>query len=113
MSVEVRLDTTRLRRLAWDRNSGPARRAEDIAQRVRRSAQRRAPVQSGRLRGSIRVEGPKPGTTGLAWDVVAPVPYAQWIVTGRRRDRRVAGGVVVATAGPRPFLLEALREVLG
>lgn len=112
MSVEVRWDTESLRRLAWDSRSAPARYAERQAGRVRAAAAQRAPRDTGHLARSIRVEGPVRGRDGLAWDVVAPVPYAQWIIRGRRRDPRVRRPVV-AYAGPRPFMAEALRQVFG
>lgn len=116
--VEVRIDPERLRqRLAWDPDSGPARKAARLADATRDGAARRAPVNTGRLSRSIRVDDPTAGRAGLAWDVVAPQPYAQWIIRGRRRDRRVRGGIVYAHAGPRPFMSEALadavRQVLG
>jgi hypothetical protein len=111
VSVEVRLDRAALLRLAHDESLGPARAAERVARQVRDAAKRRAPVQSQRLQRSIRVLDPRPGPRGLVFDVVAPVPYAQWIMRGRRRDPRVRGGVVYARAGARPFLVDALWEV--
>ncbi|MFC4060256.1 HK97 gp10 family phage protein [Planomonospora corallina] len=113
VSVTVRLDRAALKRLAVGPDGGIARQVHARVIRTEARAKHLAPVDTGRLRSSIHIDGPRPAGTGLRWEVVAPVAYASWIHKGRREYRRGTGRIIRARSGPRPFLAQALREVFG
>ncbi|WP_327586020.1 HK97 gp10 family phage protein [Nonomuraea sp. NBC_00507] len=113
MSVRVSIDTAALRGMAYRPDSPLVAALHRKVRLVETRAKQLAPVDTGRLRSSIHTQGPTPGPTGARFEVVAPVAYAMWVHKGWREYRRGTGRIVRASAGPRPFLLEALLQVFG
>lgn len=137
MSVDARFQLDRrFTRAITDPDSDAGRWALRKATQVETRAQLRAPVNQGRLRRSIHVTRPVRTANGIAFDVVADADYARWVHDGRRAGSRMPprGAIAdwarlhgipasavypiqlaIATRGiePRPFLLEALRDVFG
>lgn len=110
VKVTVRIDESALRRLALDPGEEIGRQVHARVVRTQALAKMLAPVDTGRLRSAIHIDGPHRGASSTRWDVVAAVAYAMWIHEGWREYRRGTGRIVYATAGPRPFLLNALRQ---
>jgi hypothetical protein len=111
VKATVRLDAHKIRRLGLDPHGPIGRQVHQRVVRVEAVAKARTPVQTGRLRASIHIDGPQVGESSTGWEVVAAVAYASWIHEGHREYRRGTGRIVYAHAGPRPFLTEALRAV--
>ena len=70
------------------------------ARAVETQAIRLCPVDTGRLRSSIHIEGPQRGRTGIAYDVVAATNYAIYVELGTRYMR------------PTHFLTDALASAV-
>lgn len=113
VKVTVRIDESALRGLALDPGEEIGRQVHARVVRTQALARLYAPVDTGRLRSAIHIDGPHRGATSTRWDVVAAVAYAMWIHRGYREYRRGTGRIVHATAGPRPFLLNALHQAFG
>ncbi|MGP3957013.1 hypothetical protein ACTWPT_13510 [Nonomuraea sp. 3N208] len=111
--VSVQIDEAAIKRLALSPDGEIGRQVETRVRQVEQIAKVRAPVDTGTLRREIYIDGPHIRASTVAWDVVAAVAYAMWIHRGYREYRRGTGQYVRARAGPRPFLLEALRQVFG
>lgn len=128
VTVRTELDRSAIERLLTS-PSGPVRRAvREVTEDVARAARRRAPVDDGRLRSSIRTayRTRRRTVTGI---VFSDLDYSQYVqrgtgVYGPRgrpiRGRpvmvfpdRQGGGLVFARQvrgqPPQPFMLEALR----
>ncbi|NDL58641.1 HK97 gp10 family phage protein [Phytoactinopolyspora mesophila] len=96
MAVTINADA--FRRLTTD-PSGPAgQRLLAYVRRVQAAAVASAPVDSGRLRSDITIDGPDVGTDSITYKVVANTDYAIFIHNG---TRYIDG---------RPFLTDALRS---
>lgn len=113
VTVTVRVDEAALKRLALDPGEDIGRQVQARVVRAQALAKMLAPVDTGRLRSAIHIDGPHRGASSTRWDVVAAVAYAMWIHNGVREYRRGTGRIIRASAGPRPFLLNALRQVFG
>ncbi|MFG2873289.1 HK97 gp10 family phage protein [Streptomyces sp. NPDC048338] len=120
----------RLDRAALNRQLTASRRrkGDDVARRVVNRAKVLAPVDTGRLRASIRMESRRTFTLKTVWTVGSDVYYAPYVNDGTRphviRPKtkqalrfKVGGRVVFARVvnhpgtRPQPFLDRALREV--
>lgn len=120
----------RLDRAALNRTLTGARRekGDPIARRVVNRAKVLAPVDTGRLRASIRMESRRTFTFKTVWTIGSDVEYAPYVNDGTRphviRPRtkkalrfKVGNQIVFATVvnhpgtRPNPFLDRALREV--
>ncbi|MEZ0073625.1 hypothetical protein [Planotetraspora sp. GP83] len=114
MSVRatVRIDRLKLLRLAVSPSGPIGRQVHRKVVQIEALAKVYAPVDTGNLRRKIHIQGPMVGLR-TQWDVVAPVAYASWIHKGYREYRRGSGRIVFARAGARPFLVKAMRQVLG
>lgn len=77
--------------------------ARSLLPRVRRveaQAKRLAPVDTGRMRSSIHLDGPHAGPDGPYYDILAATNYAIFVHEGTRFLQA------------RPFLLNALYSVI-
>lgn len=81
MSVEVRLNLARLRRVIAGEKAAIDRGVEKGAEQIAELARQLAPVDTGALRESIHVE---PAENGVV-RVVASVPYAVYVEYGTAR----------------------------
>lgn len=123
--ARIRLDRAALNRTMRDASR---RELEEASRQVVNRAKVLAPVDTGRLRASIRVESRRTLTFRSIYTVGSDVEYAAMVNDGTRphtiRPRnaqalrfRVGGRVVYARVvhhpgtRPRPFLDRALREV--
>lgn len=102
MGVEVQLDDRRLNELLRSENGPVGAYLFAVGKRVEGAAKRRTPVDTGRLRSSI--------TTG-----VFQVPYDPYLAVRVGTDVEYATYVHEGTryVGARPFLEDAMREVVG
>ncbi|MFI7467416.1 hypothetical protein [Nonomuraea sp. NPDC049646] len=111
--VTVRIDEGELKRMALSPTGEIGLQVEARVRQAQTIAKVLAPVDSGTLRREIYIDGPRMGESTTSWEVVAAVAYALWIIRGRREYRRGTGRIIRASAGPRPFLLDALQQVFG
>lgn len=125
--ARVRLDRAQLNRTI----RGASRsELETTARRVMNRAKVLAPVDTGRLRASIRIESRRTLTLRSVYTIGSDVSYAAMVHDGTRSHKirpksakalrfRVGGKVVFAQVvnhpgtKPRPFLDKALREIAG
>ncbi|KAA9379605.1 HK97 gp10 family phage protein [Microbispora cellulosiformans] len=112
MSVTVRIHRGRLHRLAVSPSAPIGRQLHRKVVQIEALAKLYAPVDTGNLRRGIHIQGPLVGLR-TRWDVVAPAAYASFIHKGYREYRHGSGRLVYARAGARPFLVKAMRQVLG
>lgn len=125
--ARVRIDTGQLRRVVRDASR---RELETAGRLVVNRAKVLAPVDTGRLRASIRSRTSRSFTLRPRLEVFTDVQYAVYVHDGTRahiirpRNARVlrftVGGQVVYArvvhhpgTRPRPFLDRALREICG
>jgi len=120
----------RLDRAALNRQLTASRRrkGDDVARRVVNRAKVLAPVDTGRLRASIRMEARRTFTLKTVWTIGSDVDYAPYVNDGTQPHTirpkngqvlrfRVGGRVVYARmvnhpgTRPNPFLDRALRDV--
>lgn len=125
--ARVRLDRAQL-----NRTIRGASRSElgTTARQVMNRAQVLAPVDTGRLRASIRIESRRTLTLRSVYTIGSDVSYAPMVHDGTRPHTirpktakalrfRIGGRVVYARVvhhpgtKPRPFLDDALREIAG
>ena len=125
--ARVRLDRAQLHRTM---RGASRRELETTARQVVNRAKVLAPVDTGRLRASIRIESRRTLTLRSVYTVGSDVDYAQMVHDGtkahaiRARNKkalrfRMGGRWVVVSAvwhpgtKPRPFLDQAVRDVAG
>lgn len=128
--VTFEVDEPEVDRLLRSRGGAVAQAVNDVAERTARAARSRAPVDSGRLRNSIRVRSHATASQFKAW-VYTNVEYSVYVHEGTgiygprgrpirpRRGRFLAwedpngGGMIFAREvrgqRPQPYLLDALR----
>lgn len=108
-SVSFRVNQAGMNRLLKDRNGPVQLHIANVGRQVEGAARRIVPVVSGDLKDSIgSVMQRRSGGWGV--NVFAHLVYATWIHDGKRYDPR-SGRIIYVKVGPRPFLLDALREV--
>ena len=96
MSVSVKLNMSKLRRIISGEERAILAGLEDAARQVRDLAEQLAPVDTGYMRSHIVVEaGPRPGM----YSVVAQAEYAVFVELGTRH------------MAAQPFLAPAFRRV--
>jgi HK97 gp10 family phage protein len=96
MTVSVRLNLSKLRRVIQGEQAAIDRGARKVADRVAELAEQLAPFDTGELRDSIHVEeGDRPGM----YQVVASAPYAVFVEYGTHK------------MPAQPFFTPALRRV--
>ena len=126
--ARVRLDRAQMTRTI---RGASRRELEATSRRVVNRAKVLAPVDTGRLRASIRVESRRTLTLRSVYTIGTDVSYAPFVHDGTRPHRitpRNAGGVLRFRMGgrivyaryvnhpgtrARPFLDRALREIAG
>lgn len=94
MSVQVRLNLARLRRVIAGEKQAIERGVEKGAEQIAELARQLAPYETGELRESIHVE---PASEGVV-RVVADAPYAAYVEFGTRK------------MAAQPFLTPAVRH---
>jgi HK97 gp10 family phage protein len=98
----IQLDDAQMHALLQTKSGPVGRYLFQTGKRIEASAKRKAPVDTGRLRSSISTAFFEvPYDPFLAVRVGTDVEYAIYVHDGTRY------------VGPRPFLEEALREVVG
>lgn len=95
-----RLDQAALRRITHGSSGQVAQHLVRIARRAEGIAKRLSPVDTGRMRATIHVEGPHGTAAGVAYYLVANTNYAIYVHGGTRYLRA------------RPFLLDAVRQAV-
>lgn len=125
--ARVRLDRAQLTRTI---RGASRRELETVARQVMNRAKVLAPVDTGRLRASIRIESRRTLTLRSVYTIGSDVEYAQMVHDGTRphiiRPRqaqalrfRIGGRIVYAKVvhhpgtRARPFLDRAVREIAG
>lgn len=125
--ARVRLDRAQLTRTI---RGASRRELETVARQVMNRAKILAPVDTGRLRASIRIESRRTLTLRSVYTIGSDVEYAQMVHDGTRphviRPRqaqalrfRIGGRIVYAKVvhhpgtRARPFLDRAVREIAG
>lgn len=96
MTVSVNLNLSRLRRVIAGEQAAIDRGARNAALAIADLAEQLAPVDTGALRESIRVEE---GSRPASYEIVAGMPYAIFVELGTQK------------APAQPFLTPALHRI--